>query len=125
MATSHLLKKETETFSGATLTKYLNEEKGTNYKDLPAALLGVGASVAGAILIGPLAAQIATALGLALGISTVIDVVESGMDEAKLAPVLEKVGANGTLEVTTSFYEWLSGSGNHTGYYSETIYRAI
>ncbi len=120
-----LLKEETETFTGKELTKYLNEERGSNYKDLPEALMSLGVTAVGSILISPLAVQIAGILGLGIAVATVIQVIEDGMDSKKLASVLEEVGDHGTLEVTTSFYEWLSGSGNHTGYYSETTYRAI
>lgn len=125
MASTTLLKKKTETFTGKELTKYLNEERGKNYEDLTEALVGLGVATAGVVLVNPLAVQMAGILGLGIATATVIEVIEDGMDSKKLASVLEDVGDNGTLQVTTSFYEWLSGSGNHTGYYSETTYKAI
>lgn len=54
----------------------------------------------------------------------VFEVFENGTETDQLAPVLEEIGTTGTLEVTTKFYEWLSGSGNHTAYFSEVSFRA-
>ncbi len=122
---STLIDKKIKTYSGKKLTRYLNEERGSSFDDLPEALASIGITVAGATLIPPLAVSIATYLGIALGIDTVASIIEEDMDKRKLGRVLEEIGTTGTLEVTTKFYEWLSGSGNHTGYYAEVTYRAI
>ena len=123
--TSILMKQTTEYFSGTALTTYLNQEKGTTFRNLPEAITNLGVGLVTLALVSPLALEISKALGLALALQTVIDTVEAGIKTEKLQPVLDEIGTTGTLEVTTSFYEWISGSGNHTAYYTEEEYRAV
>lgn len=87
---STLIDKKIKTYSGKKLTRYLNEERGSSFDDLPEALASIGITVAGATLIPPLAVSIATYLGIALGIDTVVaSIIEEDMDKTKLGCVLE------------------------------------
>ena len=43
----------------------------------------------------------------------------------EMKPVLERASTRSRIVITTYFYEWISSSGNHVGYYTENRYTVV
>lgn len=119
--TERLIKSTTERFSGDDIAIYVNEEYGTNYEDVALALVALGVSAVTFAIIPVLAIEMATLLSLGITTSTVVEEIRKAMESEDLGSVLQSLGGK-DLKVTTKFYEWLSGSGNHTGYFSRVTF---
>lgn len=66
----------------------------------------------------------AASLGIAVG--EVIMMLQDAMKWEDIHPYLSKMTDDSKrFKITTYYYEWLSGSGNHTGYYVEEEYAVI
>lgn len=63
--------------------------------------------------------KMAKTLSLSLAIITAI---QTAITNGPALVNLLNMGVNDTLYVKIDYYEWLSGSGNHTAYYAETEY---
>lgn len=124
MATT-LLGQSTKTFSGMALTKYVNNEKGTHYDNIAEAVVGLSVSVVATAIFPPMAAAIATGLGISIALSVVIDAIEEALDDDDLESIVGRMKEGDSLRVTTKFYEWSSGSGNSYTYYSTESYKIV
>lgn len=122
MATSTLIKSSTTTYTQKELLMYLNDSQQLNFETLAAGIASLGVSVVGTLLKPGIAAKITGAIGVGLSIVGLADIIEDGIKASEMAPYLEKLGTNDSMKITTNLYEWLSGSGNHTAYYTEEKY---
>lgn len=122
---SKLLKTTTKTFSGIELTNYVNDARGTEYEVLSAAIIGAGISIVSAACGKKMSGVIATALGLTIGASTVVNAIIAGFDDSDLSSTIKKMDDDDKLKVTTKFYEWSSGSGNSYTYTTKVTYAIV
>ena len=122
MATSTLIKSSTTTYTQKELLMYLNDSQQLNFETLAAGIASLRVSVVGTLLKPGIAAKITGAIGVGLSIVGLADIIEDGIKASEMAPYLEKLGTNDSMKITTNLYEWLSGSGNHTEYYTEEKY---
>ncbi|WP_018250276.1 hypothetical protein [Orenia marismortui] len=120
-----LLDQETKTFSGMELTKYVNNAKGTEFDNLEAAIQGLGLTVAGIVITNPMASAITTTIGVGVSLSTVYDAVIAAIDDSDLESTIDRMKEGNSLRVTTKFYEWSFGDGNHVTYYSNVSYTIV
>lgn len=125
MATSELLETKSKTFSMKEFTTYINEDRGTNFDSMGSAIAGLGTGIVSMAIKECMAKTLAGYLGIALSITAIIQEIEKSIDAAKVRQLLEGASDDDRIKVTTSFYAWLSGSGNHTGYYAETTYKIV
>ncbi len=122
---SRLLDSTTTTFSDIELTQYVNEQRGTNFSDIVEAVGNLGIAAVGISLLGPMAIKIAGLLSVGIGMADVIDALTESLDSNSLTNTVNRMKEGDKLKVTTSFYEWSSGSGNHYTYYSENTYTIV
>lgn len=122
---STLIKTNKKTFSGVKLAQYVNDKKGTEFSNIAQAVTGLGVTVVGAAITNPVGSAIATALGLGIAYTAVRNAVIEGMDPNSLSKTLKKMKKNDELLVMTSFYQYLTGSGNHSAYYTKVTYLII
>ena len=125
MATSEGLDSAENTFDMHGLLTYVNKKNHTNFNSLTNAVASLGASAVGAAAKAEIALTLAGLLGVALALASIVDAIEAGIDSVKLGKVLAETTNDDKIKVTTEFYAWLSGSGNHTGYYAETTYEVV
>ena len=71
-----------------------------------------------AFLVGEIGLMVLTAKEIA-------DLLNDSIKYAEMKPYLEKTTTASRIVITTYFYEWLSGSGNHVGYYTENRYTIV
>lgn len=120
-----LLKTQSTVFSNQKLTDYVNASKGTNFGNIATAATGLGGTVAGIVTKNPIALGISAALGLGLGMATVVSAVEEALDPGSLTNTYRRMSASNKLKVTTNFYEWSSMNGNSYTYYSKNTYTIV
>lgn len=125
MSTTRLLETKTKTYSDVALVKYVNNRYNKSFGSIVTALTGLGTSTVTAVVATGLASSIATALGLGIAFTTVVDVVESGLKSDGLGSVLSRMKKGQSLKVTTKFYEWSSGNGNSYTYYSKETFSLV
>lgn len=122
---TRLLGTDVSTFSGIKLTKYVNDAQGSDFDDIAEAVTGLGVGVVATSLFPPMAATIATALGLGLATKGVVDAITKALDDNDLGSMIERMKEGDELKVTTEFYEWSSSSGNHYTWYAEEIFEIL
>ncbi|MBQ3510614.1 MAG: hypothetical protein IJA90_11440 [Peptococcaceae bacterium] len=122
MATSYLIKSSTTVYTHDELLLYLNNARKANYESLVEALAGLAAGVVGLAVKKDIVSKIAGAIGIGISIAGLEDIIASHMEATELEAYLPQVDENHCLYITTYLYEWLSGSGNHTAYYTENDY---
>lgn len=77
-------------------------------------------------LIELIAPSVMPAASLAFTVVDVIELLQDTLKWAEMRSYLEKMTDNRKrFKITIYYYEWLSGSGNHTGYYIEEKYSII
>ena len=77
-------------------------------------------------LIELIAPAVMPAASLAFTVLDVIELLQDTLKWAEMRSYLEKMTDNSKrFKITIYYYEWLSGSENHTGYYAEEKYSHI
>ena len=72
------------------------------------------------------APAVVPAAGLGIAVAEVITMLQDAMRWEDIYPYLNQMTNNSKrFRITTYYYEWISGSGNHTGYYVEEEYAVI
>ncbi|MFT5875644.1 MAG: hypothetical protein ACI8WT_004638 [Clostridium sp.] len=119
------LNQEIHYFSDVEIAQYANDVKGTHFDGITATVSGLGISVVATSAFPPMAAAIATGLGLAFAINGVIDAIETAFNDSDLESVIDSMHDGQTLKVVTKYYEWSSASGNSYTYYSKETYTIL
>lgn len=122
---TRLIKKDVQIFSGIELTKYVNKSKGTEFETLIEAIIGIGLIAVGLVIKNSMAKAIAESIGIGLEIDAAIKAVKAALDDSDLEDVIDRMEEGDSLKVTTYFYEWSSGSGNHYTWFSEVEYEIV
>lgn len=125
MATSYLIKSSTTVYTNGELLQYLNDARKANYESFVEALAGLATGVVGLAIKKDIVSNIAGALGIGISIAGLEDIIASHLDAVELESYLPQMNDHSRLYITTRLYEWLSGSGNHTAYYTENDYAII
>ena len=77
-------------------------------------------------LIELVAPAVVPAAGLGIAVAEVTTMLQDAMRWEDIYPYLNQMTNNNKrFRITTYYYEWISGSGNHTGYYIEEEYAVI
>lgn len=122
---SRLIRTSTDVFSGIELVKYVNRHRGTEYDDIKNAILGLGLSVVATSVFPPIAAAIATNLGIGYSFVSVVAAIEKGLDDNDLSSTIDRMREGDSLKITTKFYEWCSSNGNSCTLYSDESFRIV
>lgn len=125
MGNRRLIDSTTKVFSDYKMTQYINNQYNEQYQNVPAAIAGLTLSVVGTALTSGMAPVIAGALSVGIGFSDLLEAVKQSFGDSSLNNTVNNLTKGDRLEVTTNYYEWSSGSGNHYTHVTETSYRII
>ena len=120
-STSHLIRTESISYTAADFADYVVETLGTSWGT---AFVTIIASIPAKKLEAALLSYIGIEYSAIIAVIGIVEAIKAAVDTAKLANVTRQLkdGNYTRVIVTANNYEWLSGSGNHTGYYSTVSY---
>jgi hypothetical protein len=120
-STSHLISTESISYTAADFADYVVETLGTSWGT---AFVTIIASIPAKKLEAALLSYIGIEYSAIIAVIGIVEAIKAAVDTAKLANVTRQLkdGNYTRVIVTANNYEWLSGSGNHTGYYSTVSY---
>ena len=119
LSTSHLISTKSITYNKTEFTEYVIEQEGTTWGTVFSTIIF---SMPAAKLEALLLTYVGIKLSWIIYVADVVFAIKAAINTKTLREMNAGLVNHDYIVITSRNYEWLSGSGNHAGYYSEISY---